>query len=246
MAVDGFADTLWIGAAAQFLEALLGCGYGASAASMLLACGMPPLLVSASTHASGVSTQGVAALTHWRLGNLDPASLRRLAGFGVLGALCGLALALWVPTAWLSVAMGSYLLLLGGWLLSRSLRRTRLPAARRSGWRGFIAGLLDAGGGGGWGTLTQDDGPLNNAEARRAQASSHAAAFLVSALTCTVLLVALGGIPAGPVLGLLAGAVLAAPFAAQLGGRVRPPLAAGVVGSIVAALALVGLFRALG
>lgn len=244
--MDGFADTLWIGAAAQLLQALLGAGYGASAASMLLACGMPPLLISASTHASGVSTQGVAALTHWRLGNFDPASLRRYAGFGVLGALCGLVLALWVPTAWLSVGMAFYLLLLGSWLLWQALRRWRAPAPTRSGWRGFLAGLLDAGGGGGWATLTQEVDAPNSVQARRAEASSHAAAFLVSAVTCTVLLIALGGIPPGPVLGLLAGAVLAAPFAAQLGGRVPAPLAAGVVGSVVAALAVVGLVRALG
>lgn len=240
--MDGFADTLWIGAAAQLLQALLGAGYGVGAASMLLACGMPPLLVSASTHASSVSTQGVAALTHWRLGNLDFDALRRLAGFGLLGAICGLTLALLVPTAWLSVAVAAYLLLLGGWLVCRGGCRQRLP---QGGWRGFVAGLLDAGGGGGWGTLTATPETAADAAASRAQASSHAAAFLVSALVCTVLVVALGGIPVGPVLGLLAGAVLAAPFAAQLSGRLRPALASGVVGAVVATLALVGMWRAL-
>src|SRR5690606_17911802 len=149
------------GFAAQLIDGALGMGYGVTSSSLLLTLGIAPALASASVHAGEVATTLVSGLAHWRFGNVDSRLVLYLGLPGAAGAFCGALLLSSLPLEAARVGVSAFLFLLGAVVLGRFLRpgpRRRVssgPVSPR--WiapLGFIGGLLDASGGGGWGPVT--------------------------------------------------------------------------------------------
>lgn len=245
------------GLLAQLVDGALGMGFGITSASLLLATGMTPALVSASVKFAQLGTTLASGASHWRAGNVDARIMLRLAIPGGIGALTGALLLSSLATASAAPVMSLLLSVLGVLVIVRFLRR-RAPAAPGEGAAprarllmplGLIGGLVDATGGGGWGPVVTST-LLTTARTapRRVIGSVCTAEFVVTACASTGFLLGLGlgGFPVGMILALMAGGVIAAPVAARLAGRL-PAVVLGVsVGSLIISLNAGTVLAALG
>jgi uncharacterized membrane protein YfcA len=215
-----------VGALAQLVDGSLGMAYGVTSSTLLLATGIAPAAASAAVHFSEIGTTLVSGVSHARLGNVDWRTVGIIAVPGGVGAFVGATflsnLDGDVAKPWVAVL----LLGLGGYVLWRFLAlggarprfRGRLSAAFLAPL-GVVGGLMDAVGGGGWGpvgtTSLLSSGRL---EPRRVVGSIDTAEFVVAIGGSLGFLLALGqqGIDFRLAAALLAGGVVAAPFAAWL------------------------------
>lgn len=231
---------------AQLVNGSLGMGYGALATSGLLAVGVPPAPASAGVHFSQVGISLVSGIAHWKFRNIDWRTVGILALAGAAGAAVGAytlvalsGLSMGVATVWIA----SILLLLGLYVLIRfsflglgKLITEKRPDARFFGPLGLVAGFTNATGGGGWGPMaTSTLLSSGRLEPRRVVGSVSAAELSVVTAGSAAFLVALGagGIDYRAVAGLLAGGVLAAPFAAWLTSRIPPRMLGASAGGLI-------------
>jgi uncharacterized membrane protein YfcA len=215
-----------VGALAQLVDGSLGMAYGVTSSTLLLATGIAPAAASAAVHFSEIGTTLVSGVSLARLGNVDWRTVGIIAVPGGVGAFVGATflsnLDGDVAKPWVAVL----LLGLGGYVLWRFLAlggarprfRGRLSAAFLAPL-GVVGGLMDAVGGGGWGpvgtTSLLSSGRL---EPRRVVGAIDTAEFVVAIGGSLGFLLALGqqGIDFRLAAALLAGGVVAAPFAAWL------------------------------
>uniref|UniRef100_UPI000AE1B97A sulfite exporter TauE/SafE family protein n=2 Tax=Xanthomonas TaxID=338 RepID=UPI000AE1B97A len=143
-----------VGLAAQLVDGALGMAFGLVSSSVLLSMGLPPAAVSASVHSAEVFTTGASGLSHLALGNVDKRLFLRLALPGMAGGILGAYVLTQLPGDVIRPFVHVYLLGLALLILLRAAGRT-LPRqqVRRVPLLGFVAGLLDASGGGGWGPV---------------------------------------------------------------------------------------------
>jgi uncharacterized membrane protein YfcA len=208
-----------IGFAAQLVDGALGMGYGIVASSALLAAGVPPALASATVHVTKVPTGLASGFWHWRAGNVDAALWRRLILPGLVGGAIGASAVSLAPAEYVRPFAACYLSLMGVLVVLRARRRPAPGTGRaRAGTAGLAGGLFDSIGGG-WGPIATSTLLAGGHPARTAVGSVNAAEPVVAALQAAVFGAWLGGealASAGAAaLGLVAGALVAAPLAAQ-------------------------------
>src|SRR3954469_18123332 len=113
---------LAVGFGAQLVDAALGMAYGVLTNAALLSMGIAPAQASALVHTAEIFTTGASAASHVYHRNVDWRLVARLGVTGVLGAILG---------AWLlsniEIAAGrrlvyAYLLLMGVYILWKSMR----------------------------------------------------------------------------------------------------------------------------
>lgn len=247
--------TLIAGAVAQLVDGVLGMGYGVSAATLLVAFGMAPAIVSATVHAAKLPTSVISGVAHYREGNLDRRIVLPLAAGGALGGVAGSA-ALTVALAGNVKPLVALLLMgLGVRMICTAVRgRCEKQLGRRLSAPqlvalGIVGGGLDAFGGGGWGptcmsVLMTTDGR----EPRKLIGSVNAAEFVaaVSIVSTFVILMGVGSLAIPSVVPLVIGGVMTAPFAARICARVNARVLAAGVGVGLVALNASTLSGALG
>lgn len=207
-----------VGFAAQLVDGAIGMAYGLTSTTVLLSLGVPPATASASVHTAEVFTTGASALSHWRLGNVDPALFRRLALPGIVGGAVGAYLLTEAPGDLIQPLVSVYLAVMGGVVLWKALRSrpARETPQRRIALLGLAGGFLDAIGGGGWGPLVASTLIGAGTKTRFVIGSTNAAEFLVTS-TISATFVLTIGLDLWPIiLGLIVGGALAAPFAALI------------------------------
>lgn len=212
------------GFAAQLIDGALGMGYGVTSTTILLTMGLAPSVVSASVHAGEVVTTLVSGVSHWRFGNVDFGMTWRLAIPGAVGAFLGAIFLTSIPVHLARPAISMFLFLLGVVVLARfarrDRRRERVPSRGPSKLLaplGFVAGFLDATGGGGWGPISTSTLIARpESDARRVIGSVDASEFLVALSATLGFAVALGweGIHLPWVAAIVLGGIFAAPLAA--------------------------------
>lgn len=228
-----------VGAAAQLVDGALGMAYGVTSAGMLMSLGMPPAMASASVHYTETFTCGASGLSHLRAGNVRRKLFLALMVTGIVGALLGALLLVHLPSHWIRIVLTPYLLLIGLFLLFRTARRdgphrTEVPPGTAP--LGFVAGFLDAIGGGGWSAITVTALVARGMEPRRVIGSVHLAKCVVSLVASISFLFTLGAGKLSVIAGLIAGGVVAAPFGALLVRRLPPRVTALLAGLTVLAL----------
>ena len=116
-----------------------------------------------------------------------------------------------------------YLALMGVRILLKAWngRPPAVPASHRVEVLGFVGGLLDAMGGGGWGPIVTTTLVGQGHEPRLAIGSVNRAEFFVTLVQSATFVVTLGLYNWPVVLGLCAGGALAAPLAAVMASRVK-------------------------
>src|ERR687886_669770 len=153
------------GVIAQLVDGSLGMAYGVSSTTILVAAGIAPALASASVHIAEMGTTAVSGISHSSFGNVDWSKIVWLAVPGGIGALLGALLLVYVSTleataGYVEPVVAIFLFILGIYVLSRfAFRRTERPIEVKPvppaflSPLGFVAGFLDAFGGGGWGPI---------------------------------------------------------------------------------------------
>lgn len=234
-----------IGALAQLVDGALGMAYGVTSAGMLLGMGMPPAMASASVHYAETFTCGASGLSHWWAGNVQRRLFFVLVIPGVVGAVIGATLLAHLPPIWIRYFLTPYLVLMGLFLLFRTTRRKerRTDVPRGTGVLGFIAGVLDAAGGGGWSALTVTTMVARGQEPRLVIGSVHLAKCIVSLAASITFLLTIGESRLHIVLGLILGGVIAAPFGAWLVRRLPARVTTLLAGLAVLTLGLYNFYH---
>lgn len=230
-----------VGAAAQFVDGLLGMGFGITSATLLSVLGYSAVAASAGTHAAKVGTTFVSGISHWHAGNVDKRVLAVIAIPGAVGAFLGAVvltnIAMDAARGWMAAilfVMGLVIILRFGF--GKSLFPT-LTARTRHLWPiGLIGGFVDATGGGGWGPVaTPSLMTVTRHEPHRVVGTVNTAEFLVAVAASMGFLVGAGesGIPWLAVLGLVLGGAVTAPIAARLAHKAPRTLLGVLVGTMV-------------
>ena len=235
-----------VGLLAQLIDGSLGMAYGLVSSSVLLGMGLPPAQVSASIHAAEVFTTGASGASHLALGNVDRKLFLRLAIPGVVGGVIGAYVLTRIPGDIIRPFVYLYLLVLAVLILVRaSGRLVPRREVRRVPLLGFVAGMLDASGGGGWGPLATSTLLAGGGQARTVIGSVNAAEFVVTLAVSMTFLLSIGFQHLEIVLGLLVGGMIAAPVAAVLVKRVREQWVLVGVGVLVLCISLYQIGHAL-
>jgi uncharacterized membrane protein YfcA len=235
-----------VGVAAQLVDGAIGMAYGVISTSVLLSIGVPPATASASVHAAEIFTTGASGLAHWRLRNIDRDLIWRLAIPGMIGGAIGAYALTAIPGEAVRPYVSGYLLLLGMFILwkAASPRPAVAPPPSRVAPLGFVGGLLDSIGGGGWGPIVTSTLLGQGASPRHAIGTVSLAEFFVTVTISAAFLLTIG-LTLWPIIaGLVVGGVLAAPFAAYATRHLPGKLLMVLVGVVVVALSLRGLLRA--
>ncbi|MDE1047245.1 MAG: sulfite exporter TauE/SafE family protein [Candidatus Nanopelagicales bacterium] len=233
-----------VGAAAQFVDGLLGMGFGITSASLLTVLGYSAVAASAGTHAAKVGTTLVSGVSHWREGNVDWRVLITVGVPGAVGAFIGAVVLTNIALDGARIWMAAILFLLGLTIIARfGYGKSLFPAMKlrtRNLWPiGLFGGFVDATGGGGWGPVaTPSLMTVTRHKPHRIVGTVSASEFLVAASASIGFLFGAGeaGVPWLAVLGLVIGGVITAPIAARLAKKApTAPLGVAVGGMVLMA-----------
>jgi hypothetical protein len=232
-----------VGFLAQLVDGALGMAYGATSSTMLLAYGLAPATASASVHLAELGTTAVSGFSHWRFGNVDWRTVRRIGIPGAIGAFLGAvvlgSISAEVARPWMAgvlLAIGIYILLRFTLFGVPKPRERRYVRGRYLAPLGLGAGFVDATGGGGWGPVaTPTILATGRYEPRKVIGSVDTSEFLVALAASIGFLLSLGsqGIAFKYVAALLIGGIAAAPLAAWLVRHVTPALLGASVGGLI-------------
>jgi len=236
----------FIGFLAQLIDGALGMAYGVSSTTALVTIGIYPALASASVHTAEIFTTLVSGSAHFKFGNVEHNMSLHLVIPGIIGGITGAFVAVSVSGKPLSAIVGFVLLSMGFIILYKftfknsTHYRTKRPSSKALVPLGYTAAFIDALGGGGWGPIATTTLVANNVKPNKAIGSVNFAEFFVTtAETITFILLI------GPenfnwlvVLGLMAGGLICAPFAAWLCKKVPQRILGILVGITVMVLSV--------
>jgi uncharacterized protein len=232
-----------VGLVAQLVDGALGMAYGATSSSLVLAAGYSPVTASASVHMAELGTTLASGTAHWRFGNVDWRTVRRIGIPGAIGAFFGAVVLSSISADVAKPWMAGILLALGVYILVR-FTAGRAPRPRGRPWvrgrylapLGLGAGFIDATGGGGWGPVaTPTLLATGKIEPRKVVGSVDTSEFLVALFASIGFLAALGSQTLKPsvILPLLGGGLVAAPIAAWLVRKITARLLGASVGGLI-------------
>lgn len=252
-----------IGFLAQLIDGSLGMAYGITSNTFLLSFGIPPIVSSASIHTAEIVTAGAGGMAHLRAGNVDKGILKYLIVSGVLGAIVGAYLLTSIPGDYILPFISIYLFVMGLLLIEKAFERKpliiksfiffrdKLMRARTERWGrkllpfGFVGGILDSIGGGGWGPLITLTLFFKGENLRKAIGSVILSEFFVALAASVALLTALRFEYWQTIVGLIIGGLLAVPLGPYLTKKLPYKPLMIIVGSLVILLSaknLVGFF----
>jgi uncharacterized membrane protein YfcA len=232
-----------VGFLAQLVDGALGMAYGVTSSTLLLTVGLSPATASASVHLAELGTTAVSGYSHWRFGNVDWRTVRRIGIPGAVGAFVGAVVLSSISAEIAKPWMAGILLALGVYILVRfTLVGPPKPQGRRYvrgrylAPLGLGAGFVDATGGGGWGPVaTPTILATGKYEPRKVIGSVDTSEFLVALAASIGFLLSIGsqGVAFTYVAALLIGGVAAAPLAAWFVRHVTPGLLGASVGGLI-------------
>jgi uncharacterized protein len=235
-----------IGFVAQLVDGALGMAYGVLSNTAMLAMGLPPAQASALVHTAEVFTTGASAGSHIYHRNVDWRLVARLGIAGVLGAILGAWILSNVDVGMARRFVYGYLLLMGLYILLKSMQIA--PAREKpAGWTGplgFLAGFLDASGGGGWGPMVTSTLIGSGHAPRQTVGSVNVTEFFVTVAAATTFFLELGASSFEYLVPLMLGGVLAAPFGGWVVKHVPARMLMIAVGVLIVTLSTWQLLRA--
>jgi len=234
-----------IGFFAQMIDGALGMAFGIICTTAMLSMGMPPAQASALVHTAEIFTTGASGAWHAFHRNIDWRLLLRLGLAGIAGAVLGAWLLSNIDASFMRPLVWVYLLVMGCYILRKAARWTPMQAPR-SGWPmpvGFIAGFLDASGGGGWGPVATSSLVGAGHPPRRAIGSVNAAEFFVTSAAATTFFVELGASSWQQLVPLVLGGIFAAPFGGWVVRKVHARVLMTAVGLLIVTLAALQIAR---
>ncbi len=222
---------------AQMVDGSLGMGYGVTSATCLISMGVNPVSVSASIHTAEMFTTAASGYSHYRFGNVNKKLFRHLVIPGVIGAVAGALMLVWLGDKygkWLMPAIACYAFFLGVKILRKAFIVVAVnKKIKRVGWLAAAGGFFDSFGGGGWGPIVTSTLISKGRSPRFTIGTVSLTEFFITFASAFTFF-ATSGISHWPVIvGLLIGGVVASPIAAKLAGKLpRKTMLIGV-GTIV-------------
>ena len=211
------------GFAAQMVDGALSMGYGVTSATCLMSFGVSPVAVSAAIHTSEIFTTGISGYSHYKFGNVNKKLFRHLVIPGVLGAVAGAVLLVFLGAkagAWLMPVVALYALFLGIKILLKAFQQNKPPTkVKRVGWLAGAGGFLDSFGGGGWGPIVTSSLISKGRSPKYTVGTVCLTEFFVTMASATTFFIMVGVHHWNIVLGLIIGGSIAAPIAAKFAGR---------------------------
>ena len=245
-------ETWWlffaVGMVAQLVDGALGMAFGVTATTFMLSFGTPPAQASAMVHIAEIFTTAASGASHWAQRNIDWPLVRRLALPGAAGGAIGATVLSNVDGKMIAPFISIYLAAMGIVILFKAVRLT--VRVQRS-WRGipvigFFGGLLDAIGGGGWGPIVTSTLLGGGHTPRFAIGSVNLTEFFVTVVTSAAFAVSLGISDIMPVIPLILGGLVSAPFAGYFARVIPPRVLMAIVGCLVLALSARSLLKLAG
>jgi hypothetical protein len=236
-----------IGFAAQMIDGALGMAFGTLSNSLLLGLGIPPAAASAGVHTVETFTTAVSGISHVAHRNVDWKMFFRLVIPGVIGGVLGAYVLSNIDAAVAKPIVLAYLAAIGLYLLWRGIRHVeQLRRPKVVEPLGLIGGFLDAAGGGGWGAVVTSNLLIQGASPRLTVGTVNTAEFFVTTTISATFITQLGWeVFTVVTVGLLIGGVIAAPFGAMLAKRLSSWVLMTLVGTILTATSVYGLWAAL-
>jgi len=236
-----------VGFLAQLVDGALGMAFGVISTTAMLSMGLPPAQASAIVHTAEIFTTGASAGSHLWHRNVDWRLVTRLGVAGVAGAVLGAWVLSNLDAGFVRPYIAGYLLLVGIFIL---LKAWRLAPARDApapwvGPIGFVAGFLDASGGGGWGPVATSTLIGSGHTPRMVVGSVNTTEFFVTVAAATTFFVELGASPWRELFALVIGGMLAAPLGGWAVKHFSPRVLMVAVGCLVIALSAWQIARAL-
>jgi uncharacterized membrane protein YfcA len=237
-----------VGVLAQGVDGALGMAFGVTATTVMLSFGTSPAQASAMVHIAEIFTTAASGASHWWHRNVDWTMVRRIAVPGVIGGVIGATVLANVDGKIIAPFVTAYLGLIGIVIVARAWRAYHpIPATEKAMPAvGFFGGLLDAIGGGGWGPVVTSTLVGAGEKPRYVIGSVNLTEFVVTVATSVTFIVGLGVADLTPVIPLVLGGLVTAPFAGYLVKIVPARLLMIAVGILILLLSLRSLLRALG
>ena len=236
-----------IGFLAQLVDGALGMAFGVISTTAMLSMGLPPAQASAIVHTAEIFTTGASAASHIHNRNVDWRLVTRLGIAGVAGAVLGAWVLSNLDASIVRPYIAAYLLLVGIFILLKAWQLSPLRDAPAPwvGPIGFVAGFLDASGGGGWGPVATSSLVGSGHAPRMAVGSVNATEFFVTIAAATTFFVELGASPWRELLALVVGGMLAAPLGGFVVKHISPRVLMVLVGCLIIALSAWQIARAM-
>ena len=236
-----------VGFAAQLVDGALGMAFGVISTTLLNSLGVPPAAASAGVHAVETFTTGVSGASHVLHRNVDWRLFARLVIPGVIGGVLGAYVLTQIHAEVARPVVLTYLSLIGLYLIWRSFHyppHEKDPKVVAP--LGLAGGFLDAAGGGGWGPVVTSNLLIQGASPRRVVGTVNTAEFFLT-VTISATFIATLGLAAftTATVGLLIGGVVAAPIGAFAAKKVPARRLLMLVGLVLSATSLYGVYRAL-
>jgi len=237
-----------VGFMGQTIDGALGMAYGVSCTSFLLSIGVPAALASASVHTAEVVTSFVSGISHFKMGNVDKKLFTHLLIPGILGGIIGAYALSNFSSRFLKPYISAYLLIMGLRIIYKSLKESDIKVkelGKKIYLLGFVGGLMDALGGGGWGPIVTTTLVARGNSARKSIGSVNVAEFFVTLAQVTTFTFFLKLTNWQVILGLMTGGVIAAPLAAFITRKINPKKLMLIVGVFISLLSLRTIYLAI-
>ena len=238
----------FVGLLAQLVDGALGMAFGVTATTVMLSFGVAPAQASAMTHIAEIFTTAASGASHWYHRNIDWSIVKRIALPGVIGGALGATVLVNVDGKVIAPFVTIYLALMGVVILARALRAFPVVESTKRGMPavGFFGGVLDAVGGGGWGPVVTSTLIGGGHVPRKVIGSVNLTEFFVTVVTSVTFVITLGVADLTPVIPLILGGLLIAPFAGYIVRIVPSRWMMLAVGCLILVLSGRGILKLLG
>ena len=237
-----------VGLVAQLIDGALGMAFGVTATTFMLSFGTSPVQASAMVHIAEIFTTAASGASHFAHRNIDWTIVKRIAVPGTIGGILGATVLVNIDGKVIAPFVAAYLAFLGVVILVRAWNMFTPPQPQQRGMPvlGFVGGVLDAIGGGGWGPIVTSTLIGHGHVPRLVIGSVNLTEFFVTIASSATFVLTLGFADLVPVIPLILGGLVSAPFAGYLT-RIAPTrLLMVLVGCVILFLSLRSLLKFVG
>ncbi|MEC4004568.1 TSUP family transporter [Flavobacterium sp. SUN052] len=242
-----FYGMVLIGFFAQLIDGAVGLGYGVTCATSMMLLGINLPAISGSIHTAEMFSSGISGYSHYKFGNVNKKLLYWLAIPGVIGAVSGAGLLIYLGNKYQTITyalLSLYTMIIGIRLIIIAYRKiNKKQKVKHTGTLGFAGGFLDAFGGGGWGPIVTSTLLAKGRKSSYVVGTVSLAEFFVTLAAAVTFFASLGISHWYIILGLILGGSIAAPIAAKLAGKLPQKTALLLVAFLVIVFSLRMLFK---
>lgn len=232
-----FPIMILAGFLAQLVDGALGMGYGVTSATILLSAGVSPAAISGSIHTAEMFASGASGYSHYKFGNVNKKLFRALLIPGVLGAIGGAVLLVYLGDKYAGMVrpvIAIYTLLLGLRFIWNAFRpQITNKKFRRFSLLAAFGGFFDSFGGGGWGPIVTSTLINSGRSHRFVVGTVSLTEFFVTLASAFTFFQLIGVSHWQTIIALIIGGFAAAPIAARLAGKMPRKTAYILLGILV-------------